>query len=178
MSDVYSPSPTSYYVFIFDVNISDGVLQGVRFYLLFINLRDVYVRGFKDKQSTLIIVIAACEAMMSSDEDYINKRNANETSASSSLIKTVILSSLSSNHLHASSSGNMWIMERINMWKELSQLLVAERGDELPHNALTREHIALLVGAMQNNFSHNARTILSNVIQTLRWGTLFNYAAK
>ena len=65
--------------------------------------------------------------MMSLNEDYNNERNANETCASSSLIKTVILTSLSSNHLHASSSGNVRKTERIKVRKELSQLLPDEQ---------------------------------------------------
>ena len=94
--------------------------------------------------------------MPSSDEDYNTsdeELNANEAraSSSSSLIETVILTSLSSNHLHASSS-NKRKKERIKVRKEISISLPAEQRklihrDELPHKALTRQHIASLLGA-------------------------------
>ena len=88
----------------------------------------------------------------SSDEDYNNnERNANVVTggASSSLIETAILTSLSRNHLHASSSN---VRKKERMRKELSQLLPAEQRklihrDELPHKALKREHIVSLLGA-------------------------------
>ena len=80
----------------------------------------------------------------------IKRVHHHQTSKQSSWLTSLSIS----NHLHASSSGNMRKMERIKVRKELSQLLPAEqlkliRRDELPHMALTREHIALLVGAMQ-----------------------------
>ena len=86
------------------------------------------------------------------DEDYNNEQNANETLASSSsLIETVILTSLSSNNLHASSSC-IRKKERIKVRTELLQLLPAEQRklihrDELPHKKLTRDYISSLLGA-------------------------------
>jgi hypothetical protein len=93
---------------------------------------------------------------MSSEEDYNSDEeptNENETraSSSSSLIETVILTSLSRNHLHASSSHTRK-KERIKVRKETSLSLPAEQRklihrDELPHKALTRQHVTSLLGA-------------------------------
>lgn len=107
------------------------------------NLQDVY--GTSKTNNVWILPI------MPSNEDYNNERNANETRASSSLVETVILKTLSSNHLHASISSRRK-KERIKVRKELSLLLPAEQQklihrNELPHKALAREHILSLLGA-------------------------------
>ena len=78
----------------------------------------------RQTKSTLIIVIAACKW-------YPQMK----------IITTNAMRMKRVHHHHSS--------------KQLSQLLPAEqlkliRRDELPHKALTREHIALLVGAMQS----------------------------